>query len=153
MLRTFEQNGWILEVDRESTAELYQKIPLISECTCGYCLNFVTAYVHFPQAVKDFFEQFGIDPRREGEVYHLGDEKEGTFLYGGFFHFVGRLNGTGQDLEIVPGFEVSFNTKNHLLPKTWEGPAVQMDILFQNVPWMFDLSPNELYKKLHPAKA
>ena len=155
MLRTIKQGGWLIEVNKEETAELYQKMTLLSEeCFCTYCLNFVTAYTHFPPTVKEFFTQFGIDPRREGEVYHL-DDKEDTILYGGFIHFVGHLIEADPDhpLEIGPDFEASFNIRNDLLPKVWAGPAVQLEFSFQNVPWEFDLTPDELYKKRHPANS
>lgn len=151
MLRTFEHDSWILEVDKERTAELYQTMPLLSEeCGCAYCLNFVRAYPHFPLAVKEFFELFGIDPRREGEVYQL-DDQENPVHYAGFFHFVGRIieADAGHPLKMGKGFEASFNSKNELLPEGWEDSAVQLEFDFKNVPWEFELRPDELYKKLH----
>jgi hypothetical protein len=39
----------------------------------------------------NIFKLLGIDPRKEGEVYEYLENEDGTHLYGGFYHIVGRI--------------------------------------------------------------
>lgn len=167
MFRTIEIGGWLLQVDKEQTADTYQKLPEI-ECSCTYCLNYVTAYEYFPPAIKAFFEQFGIDPRKEAEVYKFQDDGYPIYDYYGFYHFVGRIlrlpNGSSyssetatqaekaQSVQIFETFKVSFNTENALVPQGFPQPIVQLEFERLALPWLFDLPANELFKKLHPEK-
>jgi hypothetical protein len=162
-----EIGPWTLEVDRELTASNYRDLRLISEsCHCTYCLNFVSAYDHFPPFLKEFFDEFGIDPRKEGEVYHFQDDGEAIYSYAGFFHFVGRIIQTSNDsrlhskvfgspnlyFNMFGPFEVNFNTENQLVQKSFPKPLVQLNFLNLELPWMFDLPANELFKQLYPEK-
>lgn len=170
MFRRIEVGGWLLEVDKERTAATYRDLSLISEeCPCSYCLNYVSAYPHFPPAIKDFFEQFGIDPRKEGEVYQLYQYQDGSepmYVYAGFYHFVGCIlqnpsdsnfmteesNTSGLNFTVFGDFEVNFNTRNELVPKGFPEPVVQMEFQDLSLPWLFDLPANELFMKLRPGK-
>ncbi len=157
MLRKIEIGGWILEVDRELTASTYLNLTLISEeCPCTYCLNFVTAYAHFPPAIKEFFDQFGIDPRKEGEVYEYHNDGESIYNYAGFFHFLGRIIQAPTEanlyFNILDSFKVNFNTENALVPESFPKPLVQLDFFDLELPRLFNLPANELFKQLHPEK-
>jgi hypothetical protein len=80
----------------------------------------------------------GIDPATDGEVYHNGRLAPGKHHYGGWFHFVGTLDETGdfppvkfgQDLAVMlcqksaPGF-----------PELRDLPLVQLEFVASAVPW------------------
>ncbi|MBN9393356.1 MAG: hypothetical protein J0I20_35320 [Chloroflexi bacterium] len=165
MFRTVEIGGWLLEVDKERTAETYQKLSKI-ECSCRYCLNYVKAYEYFPPTIKAFFEQFGIDPRKDAEVYTFQDDGDPIYDYYGFYHFVGRILRLPDSniyspetpvrdiaaIQIFEDFRVSFNTENALVPKDFPRPTVQLEFERLALPWLFDLPANELFKKFHPEK-
>ncbi|HEY8671510.1 MAG TPA: hypothetical protein VIL63_11760 [Terriglobales bacterium] len=83
----------LIRFDREATVSAYSRVPQgdANRCTCAPCSNFAllrdSAY---PDAFRNFLEELGIDPAKEGEVFHYGPEGD-LQLYGGWFYFVVEL--------------------------------------------------------------
>src|SRR4030042_5467212 len=90
---------WQYECDREATKAAYALVRHggAAECNCNGCRNFVAARDSiFPVAFINFLESLGIDPLKESEAYHVARLAPGRHDYGGWFHFVGSLNLTGE---------------------------------------------------------
>lgn len=141
---------WIVEIDVERTRRFYEGYHRITEgCDCLYCKNYAEAAVRFPRPVLEFFQSLGIDPAKEGEISEYCENEDGTHLYGGFYHIVGRLV-SGPDCWVkasedlrhldgnmveICGFTFGFTYGLSLLPDEFPEPAVQLE--FQgNVPWV-----------------
>ena len=78
-------------------------------CTCDSCENFVLARSDaFPEEFLRFLSSVGIDWRKEGEAFEMGKDESGLYLYGGWFHFVGRVVQIGAGIDIN-GFRFSFD--------------------------------------------
>lgn len=89
---------WHYTCDRPATVEAYRRASAggSKTCQCAACRNFVAAgLVVFPAAFLDLLDSLGIDPRKDGEAYHMARHSPGRHLYGGWFHFVGTLELTG----------------------------------------------------------
>ncbi len=90
---------WTLDVDVDATNAAYAQIQSGSPEVCGClpCLNFAANRDHtFPAAIRTFLKTAAIPINREAEIYHCGKVVSGLHLYGGWFHFVGRIV-TGAD--------------------------------------------------------
>ncbi|MFB3065559.1 MAG: hypothetical protein ACE10D_03495, partial [Planctomycetota bacterium] len=62
------------------------------ECGCLTCRNYAAARAQaLPQRVLELLTQLGIDPKLAGEVYCYGRSRRGLYGYGGWYHFVGRI--------------------------------------------------------------
>lgn len=84
---------WRYTCDRSATAEVYARASFgySSQCTCNGCRNFVGARAEvFPPAFLSLLTTLGIDPAKDGEVYHNGRLSPGKHHYGGWFHSSGR---------------------------------------------------------------
>jgi hypothetical protein len=93
-LNTLRILDWIVEVDKEKTRSVCAELPQISDdenCNCIHCRNWVEACSYFSEPVNVFFGQLGIDPTKEGEISWVCVNDDGSHLYQGFYHFVGRL--------------------------------------------------------------
>lgn len=146
---------WIVEIDVERTRRFYQEYHRITGgCDCLYCRNYVEAADKLPRPVLEFFQSLGIDPIKEGEVSEFCKNEDGTHLYGGFYHIVGRLISgpdcwakAGEDLSHlggnlleVGGFTFGFTYAISLLPEHFPEPAVQLE--FQGaIPWVLNEKP------------
>ena len=102
-------------------------------------------------AAKDVLDQLGIDHRKPAEVYTTGRVDSGLHQYGGWFHFVGRIESgadawrqvdkegksfTGELEPFTDHFQVGFTSRVALLPEPFQGkPVVQME--FETyIPWV-----------------
>lgn len=97
------------------------------------------------------FNLLGIDPRKEGEVYECFENEDGTHLYGGFYHIVGRVidgpdlwKPTEKDSDVSsPNFEkynsikIGFNKDLALVPDDFPKPVIQFEFQM-NVPWLLN---------------
>ncbi len=158
MIFTFGNNK--LDIDVQKTREYYAQTNYDGEgCTCDGCRNFAKAIEIFPKAVHDFFEELGLDIRKEAEIMVYCSENEGkSLLYGGFYHLCGELlsdndmwiplegnteisKGYAMNEEdmyvIADGYRVGFSKKCALLSKDFPRPVVQMEIEFL-VPWVLE---------------
>ena len=95
---------WEFGVDRVATVGAHSREPLggADTCTCNGCRNFVAARERvFPAPFLVLLDSLGIDWRKDGEASLYGPTSSGLYLYGGWFHFVGTLDKTG-DFPMVP---------------------------------------------------
>jgi hypothetical protein len=96
---------WEYSNDRAATEGAYTQVgPSGAEaCNCSTCRNYVAVRQRvLPPAFVAFLHSVGIDPMKEGEAYHLGQSALGCHKYGGWFHFVGDLQKTGDFPMIQP---------------------------------------------------
>jgi len=132
---------WRYTCDRAATAEVYGRASLgySSQCTCNGCRNFVAARAEaFPPALLSLLTTLGIDPAKDGEVYHNGRLSPGKHHYGGWFHFIGTLDESGDfpPVELGAGFTVHLCQKSApSLPELKGLPLVQLEFIASSVPW------------------
>jgi hypothetical protein len=89
-----EIGRWKIASDAESPRKAYAATLMggPEECGCRPCLNFAAQRDEtYPPDVMQLFEQLGIAPNRETEIYHMARLESGKHLYGGWFHFVGSI--------------------------------------------------------------
>ena len=94
---------WEFRVDRAATVDAHSREPhgRADPCTCNGCRNFVAAREQvFPAEFLALLDSLGIDWRKDGQVYLGGRLESGLYSYGGWFHFVGALDTTG-DFPVV----------------------------------------------------
>ncbi len=89
--------------------------------------------------------QLGVNPCRETEIYQMGRLKPGWHLYGGFFHFVGKIESEGDTLgpfdmeqsDDTP-FRMFLANGTILLPPSFGTQfATQLEFV-AHVPWVLD---------------
>jgi hypothetical protein len=135
---------WEFTCDREATAQAHALAPAggSDTCTCVWCRNFVLVRDRvYPERFVTLLASLGIDPTKDGEVYHNGEIQPGGHFYGGWFHFVGSLNKTGDFpmVAMAQGFKVWLCQKSAPpLATLREMPRVQLEFLAENVPWVLD---------------
>ncbi|MGN6519872.1 MAG: hypothetical protein ACTHK2_10665 [Dokdonella sp.] len=135
---------WEFTADREATLAAYARAPEggSASCNCSGCRNFVAARNSvYPPAFLSFLQSLGIDSQKDGEVYHNARLSPRCHDYGGWFHFVGTLNKTG-DFPVVAmsdNFEVWLLRRSAPALATLEGlPLVQVEFHASAVPWLLD---------------
>lgn len=143
---------WELEADPDATREAHANVTMggAEECPCEPCKNFIAARERvYPAEVLALFDKLGILFDREAEVYHMARMESGKHLYGGWFHFVGRMLSGGDavkqvaenvwqpDLEKVnEDFSLGFRTCAQLLRKPFERKLIVQVEFTANVPWV-----------------
>ena len=98
--------------DRAATENAYSRADIggVESCSCEGCRNFVLVRDEvFPPSFLALLESLGIDPRKDGETYHIARDRPGRHYYGGWFHFVGDLQtpGDSRSVELEENFIVS----------------------------------------------
>jgi hypothetical protein len=89
---------WNYTADRAATILAYGRTERggADTCNCVHCRNFgVSRAVAFPAEVLALLDKLGVDPRNDAEVYHNARLAPGRHHYGGWYHFVGALDRTG----------------------------------------------------------
>jgi hypothetical protein len=135
---------WEFDIDRQATLNAYARAPRgdSERCSCNGCRNFVAAHDQgLPKAFVDLLDTWGIDSRKDGEVYHNAQLSSGLHDYGGWFHFVGTLTKTGDFpvVELVPGFTVWLNKPSAPALDVFKGlPVVEVQFHTELVPWVLD---------------
>jgi hypothetical protein len=142
---------WNLKTNCAETCMAHSGVPIGSpeSCGCEQCLNFASARDRaYPPEALAIFEQLGIDPRKESEIWYTHRDESGMHHYGGFFHFVGCIE-SGKDakqivnevrtfdLEPIEGyFEFAFTSNAQLIPESFSGKQI-VQLEFQTrVPWV-----------------
>ena len=135
---------WLFTCDRNATADAYARAQEggANTCTCDGCRNFVAVRDRvFPGAFLAFLDSLGIDPHKDGEVYHIARLAPGRHGYGGWFHFVGSLDRPG-DFPVVDfgdGFTAWLSDKTAPELDALKGhPLVELNFDATNVPWELD---------------
>ena len=152
-MNTLHNSKWTIEVDREKTKAYYDAASLITEsCSCTYCNNWVQNCSSLPTEILELFDSLGINPTKEGEVFEICRNDNGTHSYGGFFHFVGRISVSERDSQTKPdfveygnGFSISFTNDVSLVPKEFPVPIAQIDIQ-GDIPWICLETPEDAIK-------
>lgn len=134
-MEQFNINGQIVKVDVQKTKVLYKELPLISDkghCGCPECVYYTKAITHTSPTIQQFFQQFGIDPRKEAEVWRACENNDGTYYYVADYHFIGEI----QDLDELEWIDVdgaSFGLANRteglpspMIPETFTPPIIEM---------------------------
>lgn len=143
---------WLVEVDVESTKALYREIDIrgASECGCEDCENYLLiGEGAFPRRALEIFSVLGIDPLKEVEVCRFNREESGLHLYGGRFHFIGKVL-EGEDgwrsrgksskvadfEDIGSGFAIGISRDLQLVRDSFDiSKSVQLDF-FAVLPWL-----------------
>lgn len=69
---TIKLKSWTVEYDPETTRNYYKSYRFITDgCSCLFCRNYVEAIRTLPQGILDFFDRFGIDPRKEAKYLNI----------------------------------------------------------------------------------
>ncbi|MEV9639564.1 hypothetical protein ABZ756_02550 [Mammaliicoccus sciuri] len=128
-------NGYIVKVDKRKTKELYKELPLVSEkahCGCPECSYYARAIMQTTPDIKQFFDQLGIDPRKEAEVWRAAKNEDGTYYYVADYHFMGEI----QDVSELDWIEIdgaffgltnfTGNLHSSMIPDTFISPIVEL---------------------------
>ena len=140
---------WTVFHDREATREFYNGHHLITDdCDCLYCRNYLRAIPELPKELLALLDRFGIDPRKEAEVYQCMKNEDGRHLYGASYHLVGELMvdedyiASEDDLYKRDGlyllfkdYCIRFSSDVVLVPESFPRPVIQLE--FQvTIPWV-----------------
>jgi hypothetical protein len=136
---------WRLLVDGEATRRAYAgRIGSPESCGCVECRNFAAnRNLAYPAAALDLFARLGIDPQVESEIYYQGPVEGGRHSYGGWFHFIGRIEDDSFAIQPVgERFSLFFTNKAvGLVPAAFgDGPVVQLEF-YAEVPWVLTDEP------------
>jgi hypothetical protein len=88
-----------------------------------------------------FLDKPGIDPHKDGEVYHNARLASGLHDYAGWFHFVGTLDEFGGFPVVQFGDDFTAwmcHATALRLPTLTDFPAVQLEFHATAVPWLLD---------------
>jgi hypothetical protein len=141
-MSTFGQ--WEYTCDQDTTAKVYSTIERgdSDACTCNGCRNFVAAREKvFPSEFLSLLASLGIDSRKDGEVYHNGKLAPGRHDYGGWFHFIGTLESTGDFPVVAMGDSFTACMLRNCAPALSalnDYPLVQIEFHASNVPWVLN---------------
>lgn len=85
--------GFEVEFDRGANVAAYSKITGDADrCPCTGCKNFAAQRsTVYPDEFVQLLRELGIDPMKEGYAWECGPDKDGLYIYGGWFHFIGRF--------------------------------------------------------------
>lgn len=135
----FEFQDWVLECDVEATHRIYAEITEggADECVCDYCKNYSLLRSRvFPEDARFFLAQLGVNWRREAEVVHYYIEDSGLHFYGGWFHFIGKIESQGAQFKLNGDFSVDFSEQYAPMFAQFKGkPTVRIDFSTY-LPWI-----------------
>ena len=84
----FDFGAYVIDVDVEKTADYYRN-DSITTCDCLACRNFNCLAPNFPQEVRHFLTQLGLDPARPQELSVDYAPTKNTMCYSGFYYLCG----------------------------------------------------------------
>ncbi|HEV2546449.1 MAG TPA: hypothetical protein VGU20_03870 [Stellaceae bacterium] len=135
---------WKYTADRDATIAAYAQEPhgFTKKCGCATCRNFDLARGRiFPPAFFSLLDRLGIDPEKEAEAYHNAQLAPGRHDYGGWYHFVGTLDETGDfpPVDFGDGFTVWMSRAGGPKLASLKGAkTVQLEFHSDAVPWLLD---------------
>lgn len=134
-MEQFNINGQIVRVNVQRTKVLYDELPLISDkehCGCSDCVYYTKAITRTSPAIQQFFNQFGIDPRKEAEVWRACENDDGTYYYTADYHFIGEIQ-NAQKLDWIDVDDASFGLTNRtenlpspMIPESFTPPIIEL---------------------------
>ena len=135
---------WKYSAYREATINAYRQTKSggVDICNCATCRNFRVAREHvFPEGFLRLLDELGIDPLKDGEVYHNARLSPGRHDYGGWYHFIGALDEPG-DFPVVQlgdGFTAWMcRASAPRLASLENAPTVQLEFHAEQVPWLLN---------------
>ena len=147
----FERGVYVIEHDPERTKDFYARAA-DTLCDCAGCRNFRASVSRMPEELRDFLEQFGIDPAKPAEMSAVHAPDPGRIFYDGFYHLCGELL-EGPEPFIQTGPKNFRLDQNYLLPvgegSVWFGakcalvdpdfprPVLQLELSFYQ-PWVLE---------------
>jgi hypothetical protein len=142
LLKTFGE--WKYTVNRDATKRAYAQAGAggADSCSCSGCRNFRLARSQvFPNTFLQLLDELGIDPLKDVEVYECGTTAPGYRYYGGWYHFAGTLEVTGDfpRIELGEGFLVWMCRQGSLFgPNIHDASVIQLEFEARSVPWLLD---------------
>ena len=139
-----EFGQWKYIVDRDATMAAYAREPqgFTKKCGCADCRNFGLGRGRvFPPAFVTLLDQLGIDPEKEAEAYRNAQLAPGRHDYGGWYHFIGALEETGDfpPVDFGDGFTVWMSRAGGPKLASLKGAStVQLEFHSDAVPWLLD---------------
>jgi hypothetical protein len=139
-----EFGQWKFTVDREATVKAYAEASAggSDTCKCIWCRNFrLTRSEVFPEEFLRFLDELGIDARKDAEVFGCGRTASGRHFYGGWYHFIGRLEETGDFAPVAFGEDFSAYLLRASAPRLStlkKAEVVELGFNSQAVPWRLD---------------
>lgn len=136
--------NWKYSADRNATMLAYSRTEHggADTCDCAPCRNFRVVRTHvFPDKFLKLLEQLGVDPLKDAEVYHIARLAPGRHNYGGWYHFIGTLEETGDFpvIDLGGGFEVWMCNGSAPRLTSFTGlSVVQVEFHTKTVPWLLD---------------
>lgn len=91
MVKKLRFNDWMLEVDTDKTRDFFTKHDIGDDCSCSSCRNYRLNCENMSGRLAAFFQELGVDARKEGEFIDFGPNDQGNIHYMGFYHVVGRI--------------------------------------------------------------
>ena len=84
---------WLFAVDVAATVAAYAQCAAggADTCPCEDCRNYAGYRASLPAEVAEFFDQLGIDYRKESEVWRAARTESGCHQYFGWYHFKGQM--------------------------------------------------------------
>ena len=139
----------VIDVDVEKTRAFYKSSFATTpkqDCRCEGCQNFDAAILQAPPSVLDFLKSLGIDPQKPCEVFGLFDEpdEDKTYLYGGWYHVVGRMIKREEDPQRLykpeESFDVSVGFTDErgsmgFIKKGFPAPILELSVSMR-LPWL-----------------
>jgi hypothetical protein len=135
---------WKYTADRDATIAAYSQAKRggADNCDCDGCRNFRIARSHvFPEKFLQLLDQLGIDPFKDAEVYRNGRLEPGRHDYGGWYHFIGTLDKTGDFPVVQLGDTFTARMRHASSPRLAslkDTPVVQLEFHSEAVPWLLD---------------
>jgi len=135
---------WRYSGDSVATREAYSREPAggSATCTCNGCRNFAAARERIlPDSFVQFLNSLGIDATKDAEAYHCGRKGPGQHCYGGWYHFVGSLEVTGDFARVNFGDGFSSWMCNPSAPRIASlagASVVQLEFFTDRAPWVLD---------------
>ncbi|MCL2629711.1 MAG: hypothetical protein FWD33_03445 [Alphaproteobacteria bacterium] len=145
-MKSIKIGEWDIEYDKQATEKIYAAIKPYA-CDCISCQNYRKATENIPSEIRNLFDAFGIDFYKAAEIYDCSAKQDDKLIYGGWYHFIGRIVGEkdGKEngmligwYEITKDFKITFTKDSALIDENFPKDNIcQMEIVF-NLPWVFE---------------
>ena len=151
-MKGFTAGPYVMRLNLERTQAYYDAYPAPwITCDCAGCRNFAQAVETLPEAVADFFQALGLDPRKPAETCHYSAADADSVFSSAWYHVCGELvagdpapgshTRYGPSLQLADGVSVSAASECDLLPDDFPRPCFQIEFWFERLPWLLD-EPN-----------